>query len=80
MEVSCRQGPDDGSKLGPAHQKVTGEDLTEAVVELSLNESNEGCWHVLFDRCLCLEAGVHFVCSFQECCDIKHRLVAFLRS
>ena len=62
VEVPGRQGPDEGSKVGPAHREVAGEDLVEALVELSLNESNEGCQHVLLDRCLCLEAGVHFVC------------------
>ena len=61
MEVSVGQGPDEGSKVGPAHWEVAGEDLAEALVELSLNESNVGCQHVLLDRFLCSEAGVHFV-------------------
>ena len=63
--VSGRQGPDEGNKVGPAHREVAGEDLAEALVELSLNNSNEGCQHVLLDRCLCSEAGVRFVCCFQ---------------
>ena len=52
VEVSGRQGPDEGSKVGPLHREVAGEDLEEALVELSLNESNQGCWNVLLDRCL----------------------------
>ena len=50
VEVSGSQGPDDGSKAGPAHREMAVEDLAEALVELSLNESNKGCWHVLLDR------------------------------
>ena len=42
VEVPGLQGPDEGSKVGPAHREVAGEDLVEALVELSLNESNEG--------------------------------------
>ena len=52
VEVSGRQVPDEGSNLGPSHREVAGEDLVEALVELSLNESKEGCRHVLLDRCL----------------------------
>ena len=73
VEVSGCQGHDEGSKVGPAYQELTGEDLAEALVELSLNGSNEGCRHVLLDLFLCSEAGVHFVCCFQECCELKHR-------
>ena len=61
MEVFGLQGPDEGSKVGPANREVAGEDLPEALVELSLNESNEGFRRVLLDRCLCSEVGVHFV-------------------
>ena len=78
MEVSSRQGPDEGSKVGPAHREVAGEDLAEALIKLSLNESNEGCRHVLLDRCLCSEAGVHFVCCLQERCELEHCWVALL--
>ena len=49
-EVSGCQGPDEGSKVGPKHREVAGEDLAEAFVELSLNESNQGCRHILLDR------------------------------
>ena len=62
MEISSIQGPDEWSKVGPAHREVVGEDLAEDFVELNLNESNEGFRHVLLDRCLCSEAGVDFVC------------------
>ena len=72
VEVSSRQGPDEGSKVGPAHWEVAGEDLEEALVELNLNESNEGCRYVLLDRCLCLEAGVHLVFFLQERCKLEH--------
>ena len=61
MEVSGRQGPDEGSKVGPAHREVAIEDLSEALVEISLNESDEGCRHVLLNLCLCSEAGVYFI-------------------
>ena len=80
VEVSGCQGSDEGSKVGPSHREVGGEDLAEALVELSLNESKEGFRHILLDRCLGSEAGVHFIFCFQECCDLKHRWVAFLRS
>ena len=52
MEVSGSQGPDEGSKVGPAHREVAGEDLPEALIELSLNESSKGCRYILLDRCL----------------------------
>ena len=80
MEVSGGQGSDDGSKVGPVHWEVAGEDLAEALVKLSMNESNEGCQHVLLDHCLCSEAGVYLVCRFQECFELKHRWMALLRS
>ena len=66
--------------MGLDNWEVAGEDLAEALVEISLNESNKGCRNVLLDRCLCSEAGVHFVYCFQECCELKYRWVAFLRS
>ena len=47
MEVSCGKSSDEGSKVGPAHREVAGEDLAEALVKLSLNESDEGGWNVL---------------------------------
>ena len=53
MEVSGHQGPDEGSKVGPAHREVAGEDLAESLVELILNESNKGFQNFLLDRCLC---------------------------
>ena len=61
MEVYGSQGPDEGSKVVPVHREVDDEDLVEVLVELSLNESNEGFQNVLLDRCLCSEVGVHFV-------------------
>ena len=78
VEVSGRQVPGDWSKVGPAHREVAGEDLAEAVVELILNESEEGCRHVLLDRCLFSEARVYLVCCFQESCELEHRWVALL--
>ena len=68
VEVSGHQGPDEGSKVGPAHREVAGEDLAEALVELSLNDPNKGCRNFLLDLCLCSETGVHFVCRLQERC------------
>ena len=56
VEVNCGKGADEGSRVGPAHQEVAGEDLAEALVELSLNESNESGRHVLLHRPLCSEA------------------------
>ena len=53
VKVSGRQGPDEGSKVGPEHREVAGEDLAKAIVELILNESNKGCQNFLLDRCLC---------------------------
>ena len=50
VKVSGRQGSDEGSKVGPAHQDVAGEDLVEALVKLRLNESNKGFGNVLLDR------------------------------
>ena len=37
MEVFGPQGSDEGSKVGPAHREVAGEDLAESLVELILN-------------------------------------------
>ena len=65
VEVSDCQGSDEGSKVGPEHREVAGEDLAEALVKISLNESNEGGQHVLLHRCLLLEAGVYLVCRLQ---------------
>ena len=76
VEVSGRQSPDEGSKVCPEHREVAGEDLAEALVELSLNESNEGCRYALLDLCLCSEEVVYLVCLFQECCELKHCWVA----
>ena len=67
VEVSGRQGSDEESKVGPAHREVSGEDLAEALVKLSLNESNEGCQNVLLDRCQCSKVGVYLVRRFEKC-------------
>ena len=80
VEVSGRQDPDEGSKVGPAHRGVAGENLEEALVEFSLNELNEGCRNVLLNRCLCSEVGVHFVCCLQERYELKHQWVVLLWS
>ena len=66
--------------MGPSHWEVAGEDLAEAIVKPSLNESNKGGHNVLLDRCLCSEAGVYFLCHFQEICELEHYWVALLRS
>ena len=50
LEVSGRQGPDGGSKVGPEHREVAGEDMVEALVEISLNKLNKGFRYVLLDR------------------------------
>ena len=78
-EVSCRQGSDEGGQVWPAHREVAGEDLSEALVELSLNQLNKVFWNILLDRFLCSEAGVYFVHCFQECCRLKHQWVALLQ-
>ena len=56
VEVPCGKSADDGCKVGPAHRKVAGERLAEALVELSVNESNESGLHVVLHHHLCLEA------------------------
>ena len=56
VEVSCCQGSDEGGRVWPAHQELAGENLSEALSELGLNESDEGGWHVLLGPCLVLEA------------------------
>ena len=65
VEVSCGQSSDEGNKVGPAHRAVAGEDLAEALVKISLNESNEFDRNVLLYGCLCLEAVVYFFCRFK---------------
>ena len=66
--------------MGPEHQELAGKDLAEALVKLSLNESNEGGRHVLLHRFLSSEAEVYLVRRLQECCELKHRWVALLWS
>ena len=55
-EVSRRQGSNDGGQVWPAHREVAGENLSEALIELSLDESNKGVRNVLLGRCLGSEA------------------------
>ena len=50
VEISCGERSDEGIKVGPAHREMAGEDLAEAIVELSLNELNEGGRHILLHR------------------------------
>ena len=52
VKVSCGESADEGGKVGPAHREVAGEVLAEALVKLSLNNSNEGGRHVLLYQCL----------------------------
>ena len=79
-EVSRCQGSDEGGPVWTAHQEVAGENLLEALVEIGLNESDEGGRHVLLDRCLCSEAEFYLVHCFQECCELEHRWVTLLQS
>ena len=51
-EVSRRQGSDEGVQVWPSHREVAGENLSEALVEISLDEFNEGGRHILLGRCL----------------------------
>ena len=51
-EVSRRQGSDEGGQVWPAHRELDGENLLEALVELGLDESDEGGRHVLLGPCL----------------------------
>ena len=55
-EVSRRQGSDDGGQVWPAHREVAGENLSEALFELSLDEFNKGGRHILLGCCLGLGA------------------------
>ena len=64
--MACGECFNEGGKLGPAHRDVDVEDLVEALVELSLKESNKGGRHVLLHRRLCSDAGVYFLCGFKE--------------
>ena len=61
VKISCRDRLNEGGKVGPAHRKVAGEDLEEALVELGLNELNEGGRHILLHCCLCSKTGVYFI-------------------
>ena len=56
--------------MRPAHWEVAGKDLVEDLVELGLNESNESGLHILLQRRLCLEAGVDFIYSFEDRCEL----------
>ena len=49
-EYSCCQGSDEGGQVWPAHREVAGENLSEALIELILDDSNEGGRHVLLGR------------------------------
>ena len=55
-EVSHRQGSDEKGQVWPAYQEVAGENLSGALVELGLNESDKGDRHVLLGCCLGSEA------------------------
>ena len=46
-EVTRRQCSDERIQVWPAHREVAREDLSEALVKLCLNESNESGRHVL---------------------------------
>ena len=45
-----------GGQVWPAHREVASENLSEALIELGLNESDESGRHVLLGRCLGSEA------------------------
>ena len=53
-EVSRRQGSEEGVQVWPAHREVDGKNLSGDLVELGLNESDEGGRHVLLGPCLSL--------------------------
>ena len=55
-----------GGKVLPAHQEVAGEDLVESLVELGVNDLNEGGRNVFLHCCLCLKAGVYLFYGFEE--------------
>ena len=55
-EGSRCQGSYEGGQVWPAHWEVAGENLSEALVELGLNEYDEGGRHVLLGRFLGSEA------------------------
>ena len=52
--------------MGPLYREVAGEDLEEALVKLSLNESDKGGRHVLLYHCLCSKTGVYLFRRCQE--------------
>ena len=55
VELTCGDIVDEDGKMVPSQQEVAGEGLTGALVELSLNESNESGRHVFLHRRLCSE-------------------------
>ena len=78
VEVSCGEGSDEGGKVGPAHREVSGEDLVEALVKLSLNGLDKGGRRVLLYHCLSSKAGFYFFHCYQERCKLKQCWVALL--
>ena len=65
--------------MGTAHHEIAGEDLAEALIKISLDESDECGRHVLLYRCLWLKTGFYFFRRYRECCDLEHFWVALLR-
>ena len=55
VKIFCGESEDEEDTVGPAHREVAGEGPEEALVKLSLDESNEGGRHVLLYHCLCYE-------------------------
>ena len=66
VELTCGQCSNEGGEVGPAHREVAGKDLTEAIFELGLDESNYRIRHVLMYCRLCLEEVVDLGCCFNE--------------
>ena len=52
VKVSCGESEDEGVKVGPEHWEVADEGLVEALVKLSVNESNKSGRHVLLQSSL----------------------------
>ena len=80
MEMAFGECSNKGGEVGPAHREMDGKYLAEDLIELGLNESNESGQHVLLHRRLLLEAGIDFLCGFDEHRKFEHCWVAFLRT
>ena len=80
MEMACGEFSNEEGEVGLAQREVAGKDLAEALVEIGLNELNKSVRNVLLHCRLCAEAGVDFVCCFDERREFENCQVAFLRT